>query len=90
MAAEPVKGLAVAAATNPIGPLTRVSIVYTQWNPRVIDALVGGVLDELLRNGVKQDNIHMVQVRPARAAARGPGRARALTRTRSFAGPRRL
>ena len=59
-----VKGLAVAGAVNPSASAQRVGIVYTQWNPRVIDALVEGALAELLRNGVPETSIQLLQVRP--------------------------
>jgi hypothetical protein len=60
-----VKGIEVAAVINPIGPLTSATIVYTQWNSRVICSLVGAAVTELLRNGVNEKDIQLLQVRPA-------------------------
>ena len=54
----------MAAAINPAAAHTTVGVVYTQWNPRVIDALVEGALAELLRNGVPETSIQLLQVRP--------------------------
>lgn len=59
--ASSIKGLAPLAA--PVsGAGRRVAIVRTRWNATVVDALVAGAREELLRCGVSESNIVELQV----------------------------
>ncbi len=46
-----------------VRPGARIAIVHTQWNAAVVDALVSGAKEELLRRGVKADSIFVRAVR---------------------------
>jgi 6,7-dimethyl-8-ribityllumazine synthase len=61
MMASSIKGLAPLAAPAS-GAGKRVAIVRTRWNATVVDALVAGAREELLRSGVFEGNIVELQV----------------------------
>jgi 6,7-dimethyl-8-ribityllumazine synthase len=56
-----IKGIALEGSVAGAG--RRVGIVRAKWNATVIDALVKGARDELLRCGVAEADIVEVQVR---------------------------
>ena len=60
MAAQ-LKGISLVSQLQGAG--RRVGIVHTQWNAEVVDALVGGAREELLKHGVKTDDIVTISVR---------------------------
>jgi 6,7-dimethyl-8-ribityllumazine synthase len=61
MMASSIKGLAPLAAPAS-GAGKRVAIVRTRWNATVVDALVAGAREELLRSGVSEGDIFELQV----------------------------
>lgn len=58
-----IKGIALEGDVAGAG--RRIGIVRARWNAVVIDALVKGARDELLRCGVAEADIVEVQVRPS-------------------------
>lgn len=72
MAEASIKGISLSVTANNAAD-KRVAIVHTQWNKEIIDALVSGAKDELLKQGVKPENVLVVSVgsRTTCASVRG-------------------
>jgi hypothetical protein len=74
--AAPLKGIALhGEGALKVDGNTLIGIVHSTWNREVIDALVSGAVEELKRQGMKEENIIIQSVRgtPARRRRRVRG-----------------